>query len=209
VLRPTRQAYIVPVKMPGHRAGEVAIAPEQAGFLCRLTLPVASDRLSHPPSREMRDAIERSNASVLGFLLQEVELEAMPRSPDERLATALAPLRIKLDILTDMVARISYRDLALPPVSSVELGPTHIIWCASQHWRRGDWLRLGLYFHPIFHEPITLLAAVTNCVDQDRDEGCRVEGELVEMFDSTRERLARVALLTQRQQQSRHGLGHR
>jgi len=78
-------------------------------FSSRLVLPVSLERLACPPSREVRDAVERSNANVLAFLLLEVDLEAMPRSADERLVEALAPLRTKLDMIIDMLGRLSPR----------------------------------------------------------------------------------------------------
>jgi hypothetical protein len=185
------------------RSAAAAPSPDGDGFVSSLLLPLSSERLLDPPSRETREVVERSNAGVLGFLLQEVDLEAMPRPADERLAGALAPLRIKLDMLIDMLARLSYRDVALPPVSDVELAPTRIVWHTRQYWQRGDWLRLALYFHPTFREPITLLVEVTGCFDQSRDGSCRVEGDLVQMPPSTAEGLSRLAFLSQRQQQTR------
>jgi hypothetical protein len=184
--------------------GVVMPLPDRAGFVSSLTLPVGADRLYHPPSRGMREAVERSNASVLAFLLQEVDLGAMPRPTDERLAAALAPLRIKLDMLIDMVARHAYRDVALPPLSAIELSPTNVVWHSRQYWRCGDWLQLELYFHPIFREPVCLLVSVTGCAEWKGENGdCRVRGNLVEMLESTREQLTRLAFLTQRQQQTR------
>jgi hypothetical protein len=183
--------------------GVVMILPDRTGFVSSLTLPVCSDRLYNPPLRGMREAVERSNASVLTFLLQEVDLEAMPRPTDERLAAALAPLRIKLEMLIDMVARHAYRDVALPPLSVIELSPTNVVWHSRQYWRCGDWLQLELYFHPVFREPVCLLVEVTGCAEWNEENGCRVHGNLVEMLESTRERLTRLAFLTQRQQQIR------
>ncbi len=165
-----------------------------------LTLPVSSSRLSHAPSRETSEAIARANASVLAFLLHEVDVDAMPRPADDTLAAALSPLRSKLDLLTDLVARLCYRDVVLPPVSQLELGRTHVAWHSNEEWRRGDWLRLDLYFNQVFREPVSLLAAVTDCAAQDRELGWRIDADLCEMLDSTRERLARLAFLTQRQQ---------
>jgi hypothetical protein len=184
-------------------AGQAGLLPERADFVSSLALPVASTRLSQPPSRQVADAVARSNASVLGFLLHEVDLEAMPRPAEERLATALAPLRIKLDLLIDLVARLSYRDIALPPVSPVELGPTHIAWHSEKECRRGDWLRLDLYFHQVFREPVSLFAAVTDCDEPNGEQRYCIAANLFEMADNLRERLVRLAFLTQRQQQAR------
>jgi hypothetical protein len=168
-----------------------------------LALPMYTDRLCQPPSRAACDAAEQSNASVLGFLLQEVDLQAISRPTDERLAAALAPLRIKLDMLIDMTARLSYRDVALPPVCEVELGPRRIAWSSEQHWVRGEWARISLYFHPTFRESVVLFAKVTDCVEQSSDNGWRVEASPIETLGDKGERLARLAFLTRRRQQAR------
>jgi hypothetical protein len=189
---------------PYPHAGVGAALPDRDGFIAQLTLPISSERLPDPPSREIGEAVARSNASVLAFLSQEIELAAMPRTADDRLAMALAPLRTRLDMLIEMVARLTYRDIALPPVVPVALSPSRIIWHSRQHWRRGDWLRLELYFHPIFREAVSLLLQVTDCVKGEREEFWQVEGSLVEMPGSTREGMTRLAFLTHRQQRARH-----
>ena len=76
-------------------------------FSSRLVIPASYERLARSPSHEIREAIERSNTGVLGFLLQGVDLEAMHRPADEHLAEALAPLRTKLDMIIDMLGRLS------------------------------------------------------------------------------------------------------
>ena len=179
-----------------------AVGSEDDCFVAVLALPLSSDRLSQPPSREACDAAEQSNASFLGFLLQEVDLEAMPRPADERLATALAPLQVKLDMLIDMTARLSYRDVELPPICEIELGPTHMAWSSKQHWHCGEWARMSLYFHPTFREPICLFGRVTECVEQSHDNRWRVAASLSKTLGNSAESLARLALLTRRRQQS-------
>jgi hypothetical protein len=191
----------------GRAAGRPTPGLDQPDLVASLSLPVASHRLDRPPSRDMAEAVARSNASVLGFLLEEIDLEALPRPGDERLAAALAPLRIKLDLLIDLMARLSYRDVILPPVSPVALGLTRVVWHSAQPWRPGDWLRLDLYFDQVFREPVSLYAAVTDCGSQDPDQNRRIEAKLSAMLDSTREQLTRLALLTQRRQQNRQRSG--
>jgi hypothetical protein len=203
VLRTINRTPAIAAEIAGRRAGHAMASPDDADFVIWLTLPVSSSRLSHAPSRETGEAVARANASVLAFLLHEVDVDAMPRPADETLAAALAPLRSKLDLLTDLVARHCYRDIVLPPVSQLELGPTRVAWQSSEEWRRGDWLRLDLYFNQVFREPVSLFAAVTDCAAQDRESGWRIDSDLCEMPDSTRERLARLAFLTRRQQQIR------
>lgn len=166
-------------------------------------LPLRSNRLDEPPSLEIRHAVERSNSGVVGFLLQGVDLEALPRPADERLAEALAPLRMKLDTIIDLLARLSYRDVELPPSCELELGPKQIAWRSPIALERGDWFRIELYFHLNFREPIVAFGEVTGSVEQSRAEGFRIEMELIEMLEMTGQGLARLALLTQRHQQAR------
>jgi hypothetical protein len=169
-----------------------------------VVLPLRCNRLDEPPSLEIRQAVERSNSGVVGFLLQGVDLEALPRPADERLAEALAPLRMKLDTIIDLLARLSYRDVELPPSCELELGPNQIAWRSPIPFERGDWFRIELYFHPIFREPIVAFGEVTGSVEQTRDEGFRIEMELIEVPEIIGQGLARLALLTQRHQQARY-----
>jgi hypothetical protein len=173
-------------------------------YASRLVLPLSSDRLDEPPSVEVRQAVERSNSGVLDFLLQGVDLEALPRPADERLAEAIAPLRMKLDTIIDMLARLSYKDVDLPPLHELELRPDQIAWRSPMPLQPGDWYRLELYFNPIFREPITAFGKVTNSVEQSRDDGFRIEMELIDLPEMTGQGLVRLALLTQRHQQARY-----
>jgi hypothetical protein len=122
--------------------------------------------------------------------------------PDERLAAAVAPLRLKLDMLIEMIARVCYRGVALPRSCEVELGRRCVVWTSQHQWKPGDWARLSLYFDSWFREPIALFARVSECAEQSREHGWRITAELVEPLASTGERLARLALLTRRQQQT-------
>jgi hypothetical protein len=188
---------------PSRRSGS-PVSSHGEPFASRVVLPLRSDRLSAPPSLEVRQAVERANSGVLGFLLQGVDLEALPRPADERLAEALTPLRIKLDTIIDMLARLSYRDVGLPPLCELELGPNEIAWRSPVPLEREDWFRIELYFHPIFREPIVAFGKVTGSVEQARAEGFRIEMELIEMPEAIGQGLARLALLTQRHQQARY-----
>jgi hypothetical protein len=176
-------------------------------FASRLVLPLRSDRLDGPPSLEIRQAVERSNSGVLDFLLQGVDLEALPRPTDERLAEALSPLRIKLDMIIDMVARLSYRDIELPALCELEMGPSQIAWRSPRQLQCGDWFRIELYFDPLFREPVVAFGEVTHSVEQSRDKGFRIEIELIEMPERIDQALVRLALLTQRHQQARQLAG--
>src|ERR1700735_2738421 len=97
-------------------------------YLSRLALPMSWEALDGAPSPEESGKAAWSNAGVLGFLLHGIDLEAAQRPADERLAEALAPLRIKLDTVIEMLGRLTYRDVVLPPVYDIELGMDRIAW---------------------------------------------------------------------------------
>jgi hypothetical protein len=168
-------------------------------FFSRLVLPVSWERLDRAPSAEQRAAAARADANILDFLLHEIDQEAAARVADERLAEALAPLRIKLDIAIEMLRRLSYRDVVLPPSHDVELGLTRLAWHASSALQIDDWLRVRIFFDATFLEPIELYGQVASCV-ADADGGCSVQVELAEIPEDTGEALTRVAFLTQRRQ---------
>jgi hypothetical protein len=180
-------------------------APRQAVidrplFSSRLVLPLAWDRLDHAPTAEARERAAWSNAGVVRFLLHGIDVDAAMRPVDERLAEALAPLRIKLDMLAEMVGRLSYRDLDLPPAREIELSLDRIAWPAPAALPPGTWLCIKLYFHPIFLEPVLVHARVAHCVEDARDGGFRVQADLSEMPDAAGEAFARLAFLAQRRQ---------
>ena len=168
-------------------------------YLSRLALPVAWEALDRAPSPEDCGKAAWSNAGILGFLLHGIEIDAAQRPADERLAQALAPLRIKLDIVIEMLGRLAYRDIALPPVRDIELGMDRIAWHSPTPLRAGDWLRLKLYFDPNFLEPIVLYATIASALADDSG-GCAVQAELAETSLETEEAVARLAFLAQRRQ---------
>jgi hypothetical protein len=190
----------------GGHGGTTAVLRGRETFATRLVLPFRSACLGHIPTADDCETAERLNAQILGFLLQGIDLDAMPRPSDERLAEALAPLRKKLDTIIDMVARLSYRDVALPSLREVELGPTRIGWCSRQALGHGEWLRIELYFHMIFREPVTVFAKVADCAKQDHEETFRISAEMIEMPEHTSDNLARLALITQRDQRTRRSV---
>ena len=173
-------------------------------FANQLVIPFRCDPLSDLPSREAWEAVERTNASVLGFLLQGVDLDAMPRPADERLAEALAPVRIKLDMITNMISRFLYRDVALPASRNVELGPNRIAWRYPLAVQCGACFRIELYFDAIFREPLVIFGRVVSSVEQGQDDGYRIEAQLIEMSERIGEGLLRLVFLTQRHQRARY-----
>jgi hypothetical protein len=168
-------------------------------YLSRLALPVSWEALDHEPSPEDCGKAAWSNAGILGFLLHGIEIDAAQRPADERLAEALAPLRIKLDIVIEMLGRLTYRDVALPAVRDIELGMDRVAWHSPLPLSASDWLRIKLYFDPNFLEPIILYARVASAMPDD-DGGCFVQAELAETSLETEEAVTRLAFLAQRRQ---------
>jgi hypothetical protein len=168
-------------------------------YLSKLALPVSWETLDSAPSQEECGKAAWSNAGVFGFLLHSIEIEAAQRPADERLAEAMAPLRLKLDIVIEMLGRLAYRDVELPPVANIELGMDRIAWHSSAPRRVGDWLRIKLYFDPNFPEPIVLYGQVASAIP-DETAGCNAQAELAETSLETEEAVARLAFLAQRRQ---------
>src|SRR5580704_8846418 len=157
--------------------------PDRPIYLSRLALPLSWEALDHAPTPEDCGKAAWSNAGVLGFLLHGIEIEAAQRPADERLAEALAPLRIKLDVVIEMLGRLTYRDVALPPVCNIELGMDRVAWHSPIPLRVGDWLRIKLYFDANFLEPIVLYGRVASAIPdaaEAKTDGCAAQAELAE-----------------------------
>lgn len=169
-------------------------------FLSRLELPIAWEPLADAPSDRTLEAAEQANASLLSFLLQEVEVEARPRPADEQLVEALAPLVAKLDVVIELVTRLSYRDLERPARHALELGERQISWHATEAPQPGSWLRIRLYFHPTFLEPVILFGQVGHGAQNLTGDAYRIEVNLAELSERIVNDLHRLAFLTQRRQ---------
>lgn len=171
-------------------------------FACRLALPMAWESLDREPPAADREATAWSNAGIVHFLLHEIDLNASLRAPEERLAEALAPIHTKLEMIIEVLGRLAYRDLALPPPREIELSADRIAWRATSPLPVGGWLGIKLYFHATFLEPIVLYARVAFCGGPEDDGGCAVQAELDEMTEATSEAFARLAFLAQRRQRA-------
>ncbi|MBV8778907.1 MAG: hypothetical protein JO032_13540 [Alphaproteobacteria bacterium] len=172
----------------------------QPVFLSRLALPVSWEALDEPPSSADREMAASANASVVGFLLHGADLDGIPRPSDEILAEALAPLRIKLDMVLDMLGRLAYRDMSVPPVCDIELGLRRMAWRSPRPLCAGDWLRIKVYFSPQFPEPVVLYGQVESAISEDDAGTCGVQAELTETPPVAEEAFARLAFLAQRRQ---------
>jgi hypothetical protein len=174
--------------------------PDRPIFLSRLALPVSWEALDHAPSLEDCAGAAAGNAGVISFLLHGVDLDAAPHPSDESLLEALAPLRIKLDIVIEMLGRLTYRGFALPPAREMELGTSRIAWTSPRPVRSGEWLRIKLYFDPKFLEPVVLHGQVTSALGDAATGDCSVQAEFGEIPPETEEAFARLVFLAQRRQ---------
>jgi len=168
-------------------------------YLSKLALPVSWEALDAAPTREDCGKVAWSNAGIIGILLHGVDLEAAQRPGDERLSEALAPLRLKLDIAIEMLGRLAYRDVVLPPVCNIELGMDRMTWHSAGPCGVGQWLRIKLFFDPNFPEPIVLYGQVASAIPDDTG-GCSIQAELTETSLETEEAVTRLAFLAQRRQ---------
>lgn len=176
-------------------------------FVSHLELSLAWEQLGAPPAQPLRDAAAEASARILAVLLHGIELDARPRPTDEQLLEALVPIRARLDIVIEMLARLSYRDVALPPRQSVEIGDRIIAWHAEETPARGDWLRLCLYFDPTIREPVVIFAQVTATTPATPAGTCRIEAMMAELPEPLLGDLERLALLTQRHQHAHRVAG--
>jgi hypothetical protein len=174
--------------------------PNRPVFLNKLALPVSWKALNHAPSHEDCEKVAWTNSAVLGFLLHGIDIDAAQRPSDEQLTEALAPLRIKIDIVIEMLGRLTYRDVVLPPVRDIELRTNRMAWHSPEPLRSGKWLQIKLYFDPKFLEPIILYGCVESAVADDALGGCDVQAELAPIPVEAEEGFARLAFLAQRRQ---------
>lgn len=175
---------------------------DRPSFACRVALPLSWEPLDRVPTAALREAAQWSNAGVLRFLLHEIDVSAAVRQAEERLAEALAPIHTKLEMIMEVLGRLAYRDLTLPPPRDLELSLDRIAWRAPKPVKVGSWVRLKLYFHPTFLEPIVLYGRVAFCGDADGEDGCRVQADIDEMSEAAGESFARLAFLAQRRQRA-------
>jgi hypothetical protein len=144
--------------------------------------------------------VASANAGAVSVLLHAVDLGAMSPPADESLAEALAPLQIRLDLVIDMLGRLSYGDIALPPVREIDLGTDRIGWHSPSCLSAGDWLRIRLYFDAKIREPVVLYAHVESAIGDAAGGGWGVQAQLAEISPQTEEAFTRLAFLAQRRQ---------
>lgn len=173
-------------------------AADRPTFLLALTVPFDSQGLDGPPSEDKLDQLERANSGVLATLLRSADLGAPPVE-DEALSEALEPLRVKLDMVVEMLARLSYRDLVLPEARSIEIGLSQLRWVQAQPLPAGSWLLSRIYFHDIFREPVALAGRVASSTS-DRGGQVRIEVDLAQMSDALAESFGRLVFLEHRRQ---------
>lgn len=175
---------------------------DRPGFACRVALPLAWELLDRMPTAAARESAQWSNAGIVRFLLHEIDVNAALRPAEERLAEALAPIHTKLEMIIEVLGRLAYRELALPPPRDVELSLDRITWRSPKPLKLGGWVRLKLFFHPTFLEPIVLYARIAHCGEAEGEAGCPVQAEIDEMPEATGESFARLAFLAQRRQRA-------
>jgi hypothetical protein len=175
---------------------------DRPNFACRLALPLAWEPLDRAPNAAARETAQWSNAGIVRFLLHEIDVNAALRSAEERLSEALAPIHTKLDMIIEVLGRLAYRELTLPPPREFELSLDHIAWQSPRPLKVGGWIRLKLFFHPTFLEPIVLYARVSYCGEAEGEAGSPIQAEIDEMPEATGESFARLAFLAQRRQRA-------
>ncbi|HEY7992383.1 MAG TPA: hypothetical protein VID77_13420 [Stellaceae bacterium] len=189
----------------GLRSPRPAASADRPTFSLALTLPVEWEALAGPPTDALLDRLERSNSGILRTLLKTADL-GTPAVEDEALADALDPLRFKLDMVVEMLARLSYRDLAIPDPRPIELGLNHLRWMQPRPLAIDTWLLAKMYFHDVFREPIVLAGRVAKCVPGQPDDAVRIEMDLAETSDELGESFARLVFLEHRRHLNRQAV---
>jgi hypothetical protein len=190
----------------GNRSQPPAAAADRPTFSLALTVPIAWEALAGPPADDVLDRLERANGVVLGTLLKGVDL-GTPPIEDESLAEALEPLRVKLDMIVELVARLSYRDHILPPPRRIELGLSRLVWSQSDRLQPDTWLLSRIYLNDLFREPVILAGRVTSCAAAGT-AGWTIAVDLAAMAEEVSESFARLVFLEHRRQVALHAVGH-
>ena len=177
---------------------------DRPGFACRVVLPLAWELLDRAPTSAARESAQWSNAEIVRFLLHEIDVGAALRPAEERLAEALAPIHTKLEMIIEILGRLAYRELALPPRRDVRARAS----TASPGTRRGRaqgrllGARQAVLPTRPFLEPIVLYAQIVFCSEPNGQAGCHIQAELEEMPEASAEAFARLAFLAQRRQRA-------
>jgi hypothetical protein len=196
-----------PTRSAAGRAHRSAVETDRPTFSLTLTAPIAWEALAKAPNDDVLDRLERSNGAVLSTLLKGVDLGAAAID-DETLIEALEPLRVKLDMLVEMVARLFYRDHIMPPPRQIELGLSHILWSQREQLQPDRWLLNKIYFNDLFREPVTLAGRVKSCVAAPHHAGWNISVDLAAMAEDVSESFARLVFLEHRRQLAQHAARH-
>lgn len=180
-----------------------SMSPDRPTFSSRLVVPASWEVMAQVPSAETLAALEQSNGAILDTLVRGIDLAAA-RRVDERLAEALMPLALKLDLVLEMLGRLSYRDFALPAPHAIDISLSKISWSQPKAVPVGEWMLVRLYFHQAFREPVSLCAQVARCDAGAANEGYRVQADLAEMSEGVGEAFARLVFLEHRHQLALH-----
>jgi hypothetical protein len=191
----------------GNRPHRSASAADRPTFSLALTLPVEWETVADAPGAELLERLERANGTVLGTLLKGVDLGTPPIA-DDALAEALEPLRVKLDMIAEMVARLLYRDQPLPAPRAIELGLSHILWSQAEPLHPDSWLLSKIYFSDLVRDPVTLAGRVKSCVPGPSQRGWNIEVDLAAMGEDVSESFARLVFLEHRRQLAQHAARH-
>jgi hypothetical protein len=179
------------------RAGD----EDRPTFSISLRLPIEWEALDGAPSDTLLDRLERGNERVVDLLFKSVDFGAPP-AEDEGLTEALRPLRLKVDMLIEIVANLAYRDMTLPEPREVEIGLSHLAWSAPAALTPDSWLLVKLYFSDVFREHVTLAGRVTSAQPDSGTGGQRFEIALATMSEALSESFARLVFLEHRRRRA-------
>jgi len=194
------------VRMAGNRPPRPVVATDLPTFSLAMAVPIAWEMLAAPPVEALLDRLERDNAVVVGMLLKSADLGAAPVD-DPVLSDALEPLRVKLDMIVEMLARLSYRDRVLPAPCAIELSLNRILWTQEEPLALGTWVVSRVYLSDMFRDAVALAGRVTACAPAPGVGRWRIDVDLAEMSEDLGESFARLVFLEHRRQLAQHAAG--
>ncbi|HEY5208157.1 MAG TPA: PilZ domain-containing protein [Stellaceae bacterium] len=191
------------VRAAGNRPPRPVMVADRPTFSLAMAVPVEWEMLTPPPDAALLDRLARDNAIVIGMLLKSADLGTAPID-DPVLNDALEPLRVKLDMIVAMLARLAYRDGTLPATRPIELSLGRLSWTQGAPLALDTWLISRVYLSDLLRDAIALAGRVTSCSPAPGVGQWTVEVALAEMADELGESFARLVFLEHRRQLAQH-----
>jgi predicted transcriptional regulator len=136
---------------------------EASGIAYQASLPLCWRELDAPTVSELLAWRYANIALLRGLATLEVASSDLDHEADTPQAKALERLESKLDIALSMLARVTTRDISMPPPQAITLRAERIEWASDQPLpAEGREIAISLYLSPRLPEPLQLHARVVD-----------------------------------------------